>query len=475
MKRIHRLFYPPAWTIAAKVSAALLSAALIPMSFNAFYNLERDLKRVEEGEYRQLELLATSAATRLDQLIIDFQSIAAQVATENNVVNFLGATTPEQRGIYKPLMQATLLNVFRSNPDYDAIYVMDVRGNCVASTDPSFVGKNYSFREYFRQAIGGNPYVSSILMGKTTKRAGLYLSHPVRDRDKIIGVAVIKIKEDDIADAVNSLDLDPKSYAFLIDRIGVIISHPNKSVLYHSLADLSPQTQKQIRIDQRYHLERIESLNLTELAAAMIGASETGHVSYYSPLEKQNQRVGFAPLEIVPWVLGVNKPETLFAAPLRHLIWQNSSSLLAVGAIASIVAIILAQSIAKPIRELTRAAEEIEQGRFEDDRLAQFAKSRDDIGQLVRVFRQMAHQVEMREQKLKQQVVKLNIEIDEAKKERQVAAVTGTEYFQQLQQKARKLRQRSPKNHETEYFEHLQQKAKQIKGRKELLLALPNK
>lgn len=465
MKPIHRLFYPPAWSIAAKVSAALLSAALIPMSFNTYYNLRRGLERVEASEYRKLELLATSAATRLDQLIIDFQSIAAQVATENNVVNFLAATTPKQRAAFKPSIQATLFNVFRSNSDYDAVYLMDTQGKCLASTDPSFIGKNYSFREYFRQAIGGNPYVSSILMGKTTQRAGLYLSHPVRNRDKIVGVAVIKIKEEDIAAVVNSLDLDPKSYAFLVDRIGVVISHPDKSVLYHSLADLSPETQKQIRIDQRYHLERIESLKLTKLAAAMIGASETGHVNYYSPREEQNQRVGFAPLEIVPWVLGVNKPETLFVAPLRYLIWQNSSSLLAVGAIASIVAIILARSIAKPIRELTLAAEDIERGHFKDNRLIQFAKGRDDIGQLVKVFITMAHQVEMREQKLKNQVVELNFEIDEAKKERQVAAVTGTEYFQQLQQKANRLRKRSPiNNNEAEYYRHLQQKAQEFKS-----------
>jgi hypothetical protein len=76
----------------------------------------------------------------------------------------------------------------------------------------------------------------------------------------------------------------------------------------------------------------------------------------------------------------------------------------------------------------------------------------------------MAEQVKAREQKLKQQVVELNFEIDEAKRERQVAAVTGTQYFQQLQQKAHRLKQRSPKNNEAEYFQQLQQKAQKIKS-----------
>jgi C4-dicarboxylate-specific signal transduction histidine kinase len=464
MKHIRWLSYPPGWSIAIKVSAALLAAALIPMSFNAYYNLQRDLKRTEEGEYRQLELLATSAASRLDQLIIDVQHTVVQVSHESSAIAFLNADTNSEKKAVQADLQDALENVFLSNSIYDAVYLIDAKGNCVAATDSAFISKNYSFREYFRQASQGKAYISSILMGKTTGRPGLYLSHPVRAKNgKIIGVAVIKIKEEDIAKIVNGLDLDPKSYAFLIDQIGVIISHPDKSLLYHSLANLSWKAQQEIKIDQRYHLKQIASLNLNKLADEIVGANEPGHISYESPSNEQSQRVGFAPLQVEPWVLGINSPEKVFAAPLRHLIWQNSISLLSVGAIASFLAIILARSIAKPIRELTVTAKAIEEDRFEYERLLQFADNRDDIGQLVRVFIHMAEQVKAREQKLKQQVVELNFEIDEAKRERQVAAVTGTQYFQQLQQKANRLKQRSPKNNETEYFQQLHQKAQRIK------------
>ncbi|MGL6338773.1 MAG: cache domain-containing protein [Waterburya sp.] len=467
MKHIRWLSYPPGWSIAIKVSAALLAAALIPMSFNAYTNLQRDLKRTEEGEYRQLELLATSAASRLDQLIIDVQHTVVQVSRESSAIAFLSANTAQEQQAIQADLQSTLNNVFRSNPIYDAVYLIDAKGNCIASTDSAFVGKNYGFREYFRQASQGKTYISSILTGKTTGRPGLYLSNPVRAANgKVIGVAVIKIKESDIAKIVNGLDLDPKSYAFLIDQIGVIISHPDKSLLYHSLANLSWKTQQEIKIDQRYHLRKIDSLNLNKLAKEIVGANEPGHISYKSPLETQRQRVGFAPLQVEPWVLGVNRPERVFAAPLRHLIWQNSINLFIVGAIASFLAIILARSIAKPIRELTVTAKAIESDSFEYESLLQFADNRDDIGQLVRVFIHMAEQVKAREQKLKQQVVELNFEIDEAKRERQVAAVTGTQYFQQLQQKAHRLKQRSPKNNEAEYFQQLHQKAQDIKNQK---------
>jgi hypothetical protein len=54
----------------------------------------------------------------------------------------------------------------------------------------------------------------------------------------------------------------------------------------------------------------------------------------------------------------------------------------------------------------------------------------------------MAREVQAREQQLKQQVRELRIEVDAAKRARQVAEIVETEYFQELQQKARTLRQK---------------------------------
>jgi nitrogen fixation/metabolism regulation signal transduction histidine kinase len=138
----------------------------------------------------------------------------------------------------------------------------------------------------------------------------------------------------------------------------------------------------------------------------------------------------------------------------------------AVGAIAAIMALYLARSIAKPIRALTKAAQALDQDNFEPDALAEVSRSQDDIGQLVRVFLHMAEEVKAREQKLKQQVMELHIEIDVAKKARQVAEITETDYFQQLHKKAQQLKGRAVTGElETDYFQQLHKKAQQLKGR----------
>ncbi|MBU0494274.1 MAG: HAMP domain-containing protein [Chloroflexi bacterium] len=107
------------------------------------------------------------------------------------------------------------------------------------------------------------------------------------------------------------------------------------------------------------------------------------------------------------------------------------------------VAVWLARGIGRPLRQLTSAAEMLERGEYHADLLLQETQRRDDLGNLARIFHRMAQEVTARETRLKKQVEQLHIEIDEVKKAHQVAAITETEYFYQLQRKARQLRTRN--------------------------------
>ncbi len=89
---------------------------------------------------------------------------------------------------------------------------------------------------------------------------------------------------------------------------------------------------------------------------------------------------------------------------------------------------------------VTSAAVAVEAGIYEPDSLDEVARRTDELGQLARIFQRMVQQVYLREQNLRQQVAELRIEIDEVKKANQVAEITETDYFQQLQQKAKILR-----------------------------------
>ncbi len=88
------------------------------------------------------------------------------------------------------------------------------------------------------------------------------------------------------------------------------------------------------------------------------------------------------------------------------------------------------------------AATAVENGTFAPESLDAVAARDDALGQLARVFRRMAREVTARERALKQEVRQLRIEIDAGRAATQVAEITETDYFQDLQRKAHELRTR---------------------------------
>lgn len=100
----------------------------------------------------------------------------------------------------------------------------------------------------------------------------------------------------------------------------------------------------------------------------------------------------------------------------------------------------------RAVADLTRAAAAVEKGEFDPALLAPVAARPDALGTLARVFEQMAREVRAREQKLNQEVARLQVEIDRAKMTDQVKGITGTAYFEALEKKAAGLRSGRQRN-----------------------------
>jgi CheY-like chemotaxis protein len=94
---------------------------------------------------------------------------------------------------------------------------------------------------------------------------------------------------------------------------------------------------------------------------------------------------------------------------------------------------------------VTAAAAAVEAGEFQPESLDEVAARSDALGGLARVFQRMAVEVRSREERLKQQVQELRIQVDAAKKAREVAAVTETDYFRDLQARALSMRAKNQK------------------------------
>jgi PleD family two-component response regulator len=92
------------------------------------------------------------------------------------------------------------------------------------------------------------------------------------------------------------------------------------------------------------------------------------------------------------------------------------------------------------VEHVTRAAASVEAGTFDHDELGGVAARDDALGTLARVVSRMADEVRAREERLREEVRELRIEIDEGRQSRKVAEIAATSYFQDLRARAGELR-----------------------------------
>ncbi len=108
-----------------------------------------------------------------------------------------------------------------------------------------------------------------------------------------------------------------------------------------------------------------------------------------------------------------------------------------------VMVFLISGTLTQPIITLTKAAERIGEGDYEQD-LSHMTKGRfsDEIGTLTRVFEIMVSKVYQREQSLIRTVQELKIEIDEVKRQKQVSEIVDSDFFQDLRSKAQAMRNR---------------------------------
>ena len=178
----HGSLFPSSWPIAAKLFGAMIFASLLPLSVALWWTASQSRHELERTARRNMELHASAAAERLDQLITDTARLATSLARDERTVLLCAAAAgPDAQPLADPVGHRLRVAV-ETNPDLASAFIIDARGLGLASTNPRNIGQDLSFREYCRDALAGRAHVSEFLVGKTSGEAGVYFSSPVRAR-----------------------------------------------------------------------------------------------------------------------------------------------------------------------------------------------------------------------------------------------------------------------------------------------------
>ena len=407
-------------SLSLKLALAVALLVLLPSVLLAVYLYEREHASAIEAEYRRIQSYSKEIANEIDAFIVGQHNITRYSVVSAELRSFF-------RKDLKSVETRLELNEWLTHwsgisRSISEVFLLDHTGECVASTDQTFIGKNYSVRPYFQDAIQGIHHVSDWTVGITSKKPGIYLSSPIlSSKDKVAGVLVVKLDPEPI-DTIIRRSINLGLQTFLVNRDGVLLAHYDSTLRYASIDDLSETTRAAILKTRQFADARQESLKLSSLNEDIANArpGETGMSRKYQ-FRGDVKIAALTGNQSRQWVVGVTVPLSSVDRPAKERLYGLLPMTLLVLVFTAVASIYILRSVVRPLRELVQKAQQISSGDY--SALAD-TRGDDEVSQLACSFNDMAKEIRSHTEELESRVAKRTEELEKANAEIRQLSIT---------------------------------------------------
>lgn len=247
----------------------VLVATVLVASLSTFFGAQRYFQQVE----------GTLASNRMVLYLRDLNGTLRQ----HQHLPFVLARDPRYTAELTPEAVAPQTNqrlqLLAQEAKLEAIYLLDSKGIVLATSNAgqpnSFLGQNYGFRPYFKQALAGKRS-DYFAIGATSGRPGYFVAEPALFASgKEPGVIALKI---DVSELQRSWEnTDETVIAINRDNIVVLASKPDW--LYRPISALSPDLRDEILRSRQFGKKELEPLDWSQTAPSRIVAEGTAYVA----------------------------------------------------------------------------------------------------------------------------------------------------------------------------------------------------
>ncbi|WNZ78766.1 ATP-binding protein [Pseudomonas sp. P105] len=279
-------------------SLALLALCLAPLLWPLEHLAERYYRSELAGQNRQtLDLYVANLLGTLHRYEVLPQILGELPALRATLL------APDD-GIIQGNANRLLKNI-SAQTGAEVMYLMDPTGKTLAASNwdkhDSFVGRNFAFRPYYIEAMAGR-LGRFFGLGTTSAKRGYFFAAAVRDREKVIGVLVVKVD----LDHTESLWGKTPEQLLVTDHNGVVILTSRQEWRFRATRPLSDEERQSISAVQPYPTRDPKPLNLDANAWLI-----------------QTQSI-----EETGWSVSILAPRTLIDRPVRTVVVIGGAALL---------------------------------------------------------------------------------------------------------------------------------------------------
>ncbi|MCL4535532.1 MAG: histidine kinase [Bacteroidetes bacterium] len=309
-------------------------------------------------------VLAQTAADMTDRVLSQNLQFLQDVAIDPTI----SMDQPDSEPAQQALRDAYFHSIFG-----DGVYILDSKGiiRWMEPTMPDEKRRDLSSYSHVREALQtAKPLVSNVYYTADTHRPVVSLLYPILDsRRQVVGLVGgdIDVTGSDLAGIIQPVRVGKTGYSQIVDGNGIVVASGRQQ-------------------------DTLQESDHGNFLAGLIKNKQTSmgtcHDCHETPQKTQRQTevMAFAPLSTASWGIAIRQSQDEALAPTEQLRQQFILFSIAMMLLALLLAWAIAQSVVRPVRALTGAAERIAAGKL-DEPISPAAE--DEIGKLARTFDEM--------------------------------------------------------------------------------------
>lgn len=366
-----------------KMVTLLLSVVLVLIISIVLVSIFSMKNNIEREAYDKQRLLTESFHLQIKEFIIQNKNVITLTsqlpvvkdmsAVANLDVNYRGVA--ESQDVEKRALSKQLLKTYPSfayfetfTPD-KGISIMLEPYDVQLKISPQAFTNGFSGRDWFKGAMSTRAtYLSEAYISASVGKQVVAISTPITDNDgKITGVWIGALSLDALSDIARKLTFGKTGYAYLVDKNGVLIAHPDEQIF-----------------GEKKELVKVSDCPVVE----RVLKGEKGNGVFYNPLTKQEVLATYSPIEGTSWYIIVEQDvnEAFNAVKQIQMIMVGLG--LALVCLFSVIVFFITRKITKPILSVTEAVKKAADG----DLTAQCpVLTQDEIGQLAQAANVMTN------------------------------------------------------------------------------------
>ncbi|MGO9137836.1 MAG: methyl-accepting chemotaxis protein [Syntrophales bacterium] len=275
-------------TLAFKLVSGGFIAVLVPLVVVGIFAVIKSSGALEAVALNQSMEIAKGIANMSQLAVQEELKIVSQLAQRESIIDAASAHSKgsdagaEIDGAIRDL--ETLVK--ESGDEYEVIFIAGPDGKVFADgVGGKYKGIDLSDRDYVKGALAGKVSTGAVVKARISSLPVLTFGAPVYSRSQeLVGVVGTAPKTSFLTDKIDSVKLGKTGYAWVINKDGIIISHPNKEFILT--------------------LNLHEQVGMKDVTGRMI-AGQTGHESY--TFQGVRKVAGYAPVPLANWYVAVTQ------------------------------------------------------------------------------------------------------------------------------------------------------------------------